>query len=298
MIKKIRKVLLVIMIEYVDDVNWNISDEGILPKRKFVCGLHGCTKSYSNRQNCYRHKMNEHSTSLKSKTIESAVVKSSRDLQERDILIETFSSLYTQFGEEEATKVLRRNCKLREHLIPLRKIMEADINERQRGANASQSHAERQLLDFHNAFPDDENSAFTSVIRLVKEATPASIVHLKEFTKVISTLIDHISDHTESMNPKFQQSLALKKVLDELFIEEREKLGIPVEPTPPPNLKRKAAALTSTVSVDLGPEHVTHVGQEGLFTVSNDSSDSLFDDEDFGELLNRFIQVNEINETK
>ena len=232
------------MITEVDDLDWNILEEEIVPPKKYVCGIDGCIKSYSNRQNCYRHRTNNHKVSTKTRPIESTAATAASLQREREFLIETFSSFYEQLGEEEAMKAMRNNKKFSEHLIPLRKIMEAEIAERLADAKESQSRVEKQLTDFKNAMPDEsgeEMKAFKSVIRLVKKATPESILHLKQFVKVISTLTDHMYDYSENVNPKFKQSRVLKNVLDEMFIEEQNRMEI--APTPPRDPKRKATEL-------------------------------------------------------
>jgi hypothetical protein len=114
--------------------------------------------------------------------------------RERELLIETFSSFYEQFGEEQVSIAMKSNKKLKDHLVPLRKIMEADIAQRLSDAQESQSIVEKQLTDFKNAIPvesSDEKATFRAVINLVKKATPESIGHLKQFSKVISTLTAH-----------------------------------------------------------------------------------------------------------
>jgi hypothetical protein len=171
--------------------------------------------------------------------------------RERELLIETFYSFYEQFGEEQASLAMKNNKKLREHLVPLRKIMEADIAERLSDAKESQSIVEKQLTEFKNAIPvdsSDEKAAFRAVINLVKKATPESIGHLKQFAKVISGLTSHMADYSENVNPKYKQARALKNVLDELFTEAMDEMEFTEQPTPPNNGKRNAAELNGAAS--------------------------------------------------
>lgn len=95
-------------------------------------------------------------------------------------------------------------------------------------------------------------AAFNAVIKLVRKANPESINYLKQFSRVITLLVDHMSDYSEGVNPKFKQSRALKKVLDEMFMGEVDRLEL--APTPPTNGKRKAAVMAelNSATVDVG----------------------------------------------
>ncbi|RYE57684.1 MAG: hypothetical protein EOP48_05265 [Sphingobacteriales bacterium] len=157
-------------------------------------------------------------------------------LRERELLIEIFTSYYDNLGEEAASRVMRNNKKLKEHLIPLRKIMEADIAERLADARESQSIVERELTEFKNAMGTnavEEKAAFRAVIALVKKADTNSIAHLKQFSKVISSLTNHMAYYSEKVNPKFKQARALKNVLDEMFVEAMDDMGGTGMETPP-----------------------------------------------------------------
>jgi hypothetical protein len=176
--------------------------------------------------------------------------------RERELLIETFSSFYEQFGEEQASIAMKNNKKLKDHLVPLRKIMEADIAQRLSDAQESQSIVEKQLTDFKNAIPvesSDEKATFRAVINLVKKATPESIGHLKQFAKVISSLTAHMADYSENVNPKFKQARALKNVLDELFTETMDELDFPAQTPPQHGNKRKATELNAAAGLSIPP---------------------------------------------
>ena len=285
------------MITEEDDLNWNIFEEEIGPSKKYVCGIDGCIRSYSNRQNCYRHRTNDHKMSTKTRPIESTATAASLQ-REREFLIETFSSFYEQLGEEEAMQAMRNNKKLSEHLIPLRKIMEAEIAERLADAKESQSRVEKQLTDFKNAMPDEsgeEMKAFKSVIMLVKKATPESILHLKQFVKVISTLTDHMYDYSENVNPKFKQSRVLKNVLDDMFIEEQNSMEI--APTPSRDPKRKAAELAEARNLSTAiPPAATptelHIPSVPLTSVKKPKTIAY----GLQDILNRFVGASENSE--
>lgn len=215
--------------------------------------MEGCNKTYSNRQNRYRHKLQEHPNTMSSKVnhkfpkTEAEIISQNEvNLQrERELLIETFCSFYDQCGEEQAAIAMRNNKKLRNHLIPLRKIMEADIAQHLYDAQESQSRVESQLTEFKNALPAGstaEKAAFKSVISLVKNATPDSI-------EPITSLTEHMESYSENVNHKLKQSRFLKSILDEMFTEAVDELGIPV--SPPTNGKRKATASNTTSSDDV-----------------------------------------------
>jgi hypothetical protein len=241
------------MITDVDDLNcWNISEEEIGPSKKYVCGIDGCIKSYSNRQNCYRHRNNDHKMSSKSKSVDLTSSNSASLQRERDFVVETYATLYEKYGEDAAAEFLKENKKIAEHLVPLRRMIETEVADRLADAKESQSILEVKLTDFKKSIPNDatdEMAAFNAVIKLVRKANPESISYLKQFSRVITLLVDHMSDYSEGVNPKFKQSRALKKVLDELFMGEVDRLEL--APTPPTNGKRKAAVMTELNSASL-----------------------------------------------
>jgi hypothetical protein len=126
---------------------------------------------------------------------------------------------------------MKNNKKLKDHMVPLRKIMEGDIAQHLYDAQESQSQVELQLTELKNALPagsTGEKAAFKAMISLVKNATPESIGHLKLFTKALTSLTEHMANYSENMNPKLRQSRALKNVLDEMFTEAVDELGLPV----------------------------------------------------------------------
>lgn len=190
--------------------------------------------------------------STKTKIVDDSILRKDKEAQlqrERELLIETFSSFYEQIGEEQATAAMRNNKKLKEHMVPLRKIMEADIAERLADAQESGSIVERQLSDFKNAIPKDARehlATFKAVINLIKKATPESIVYLKLFSKAVSSLTSHMENYSEAVNPKFRQARALKIVLDELFTEAMDELAPNVSPND--GGKRKAEELAAAAS--------------------------------------------------
>lgn len=231
--------------------------------KKYPCDVVGCNKSYSKRQNRHRHKLKDHPNSMNSKVTSKYPQEQSQlilfnevNLQhEREMLIETFSSLCEQIGEDQAFLAMKNNKKLKEHLIPLRKILEADTAQHLYDAHESQSQVERQLVDFRNAMPEgpsDEMATFKAVISLVKNSTPESIEHIQLFSKALSSLTEHITTYSEKVNPKLKQSRALKNLLDQMFANAVDELGLPV--TPPNNssgLKRRANGNTDNDMADL-----------------------------------------------
>lgn len=240
------------MITEVDDLNcWNFSEEEIGPPKTHVGGIDGCILSYSNRQNCHRHRKNKHNMSSKSKSVDLTSTNSASLQRERDFVVETYATLYEKYGEDAAVEFLKENKKIAEHLVPLRKMIESEVADRLADAKESQSILEVKLTEFKKAIPNDatdEMAAFNAVIKLVRKANPESISYLKQFSRVITLLVDHMSHYSEGVNPKFKQSRAVKKVLDEMFMGEVDRLEL--APTPPTNGKRKAAVMAE-LSLDV-----------------------------------------------
>lgn len=240
------------MITDIDDLNWSIAEEEISPSKKCVCGIDGCSKSYSKRQNCYRHRTNDHKMSTKTKSVDLTSSNAASLQRERDFVVETYATLYDKFGEDVAADFLKENKKIAEHLVPLRKMIEKEVADRLVDAKESQSILEMKLTEFKKAIPSDaadEMAAFNAVIKLVRKANPESISYLKQFSRVITLLVDHMSDYSETVNPKFKQSRALKKVLDEMFMGEIDRLEL--APTPPTNGKKRKAEELARVQAEL-----------------------------------------------
>eukprot|EP00981_Chlorochromonas_danica_P001666 scaffold367_cov274-Ochromonas_danica.AAC.15 len=241
-------------------------------KKRYYCHFEGCCKSYSSRQNAYRHRIEKHHqqhhhppsetsssssslSSMKKKThnnnnnkfIESDSIrrhnndneekekeKEGQLHHERELLIETFSSVYEQMGEEQATIMMRTNKKLKEHMLPLRKMIEANMTEHLIKAQESRLIVDRQLRELNNAIipynnNDDDNddqqvTPCQAVIHLIETATPESIVYLKLFSKVVSSLTSHMENYSEVINRKLRQTRVFKLVLDELFTEAMDEL--------------------------------------------------------------------------
>lgn len=234
----------------------SVFHEDILSTKRYFCDVEGCNKSYSNRQNKYRHKLQDHPEIMSAKCTskfadsEAASVRQREATvyRERELLIENFSSYYEQFGEEQASIAMKNNKKLTEHLFQFRNVIEADISERLSDAKESQSIVERQLTDFKKTIPvdsSDEIAAFRAVINLAKKATPETIGHLKQFAKVITSLTSHIADYSETVNPKYKHARALKNVLDELITEAMDEMEFAEQPTTPNQRKRKAVELNA-----------------------------------------------------
>lgn len=195
--------------------DWDIFDEDFAPLKKYVCGINGCSKSYSNRQNCYRHRQSSHIRTSKLKPSVDLHTTSASLQREKDFILETFRTLYAKYGEHEAVNFLKENKKIAEHLLPMRKVIEDEICE----AKESQFTLETKLTEFKNSIPSDAGNllaGFNSVLKLVKEDNPESIKYLTEFSTVITMVIDHMSHFSAVVNPRFQETLALKKVLDEI----------------------------------------------------------------------------------
>lgn len=125
---------------FLDDVDYNsVFEEEISSTKRYFCDVEGCNKSYSNRQNRRRHKLQDHSETMSIKSTSKfadseAAIHREREAglhRERELLIETFSSFYEQFGEEEASIAMKNNKKLKDHLVPLaRSWRQTDIAER------------------------------------------------------------------------------------------------------------------------------------------------------------------------
>jgi hypothetical protein len=205
--------------------DWDISsffcNEGPSSKTNksllYRCEEEGCCKSYSNRQNLRRHKLKEHVESMMAKLAaksDECLRRQQADAaqREQELLIETFSSFYEQFGEEQASIAIKNNGKLKDHLIPLRKIMEDNLAAHSANAQESQSVVEKHLAQFRAISTEsvDELNAFDAVINLVKEATPEKVARLKQFCQVITAFTNHVADHSESANPKIKHARAFK----------------------------------------------------------------------------------------
>ncbi|RYH08067.1 hypothetical protein EON65_41225 [archaeon] len=268
-------------IDHIDFISL-FGEETTEQKKRYYCDVEDCSKSYCCRQNLYRHK-SSHKQRKQAKLIPEATREREAALhRERELLIETFTSYYDNFGEEEAKRVMKNNKKLKEHLIPLRKIMEADIAERLADAKESQSIVERELTEFKNAISVDdveEKAAFKAVIRLVKKADHDSIGHLKQFSKVISSLTNHMAHYSENVNPKFKQARALKEVLDELFTEAMDDMGVAAD-TPPSQAKAKRKA---------GPTVEVESGEEGTYIRGAPNGSAKKTRGGFGHFLNTFL---------
>jgi hypothetical protein len=227
------------------DLNWDISEEEIgLSKKKYVCPFDGCLRSYSKRQNCYRHRINDHKQCPKTKSVNVSLTTTASLQHEKDIVVEKFSSLYEKFGKDAAAEYLKENKKISELVVPLRRMIENEVTDSLVDAKNSESIVEMKLAEFLNSIPShatDEMEAFNAVIKLVRQANLESINHLKLFSGVISLLVDHMCKFSEGVNPKFKQSHELKKVLDEMLMTEADRLEL--SPTSPTCGKRKATAL-------------------------------------------------------
>jgi hypothetical protein len=222
--------------------DWDISsffcNEGPSSKTNksllYRCEEEGCCKSYSNRQNLRRHKLKEHVESMMAKLAaksDECLRRQQADAaqREQELLIETFSSFYEQFGEEQASIAIKNNGKLKDHLIPLRKIMEDNLAAHSANAQESQSVVEKHLAQFRAISTEsvDELNAFDAVINLVKEATPEKVARLKQFCQVITAFTNHVADHSESANPKIKHARAFKKILDGMFIDAQNGINFP-----------------------------------------------------------------------
>lgn len=222
--------------------NWSVSEEEIATRRRYYCGIEGCTKSYSSRQNCYRHRCNDH----KMKPKPSANQHSELEVylsRERAILMETFSSICDQSGEADAANVMRSCTRLKDHLVPLRKALETEIAKQMEDALASHSTVAMLLNDFKNTIPSDSHDeavALNAVLKLAENATPDSIGRLQQFVKLSSALVADMAEHSEILNPKLKQARSFKALLDDLFAEEVESLKLP---SPRTLRKRSASAL-------------------------------------------------------
>lgn len=225
-----------------EDFDWSVLCENHCDPtmtKQYLCGFVGCNKSYTNRQNAYRHrKTHFEDMSTKASIADDSVLRKieAANLQrERELLIESFSFSFEQYGEEQATAAMRSNKKLKDHVVPLRKIMEADIAKLLRDAQESGSIVERQLSDFKDAIPKDASdqlAALEVVIDVFRKATSRKLCHLLLFTWRIT--------------PRLRQSRALKGVLDELFTEALNDLA--PNTSPKDGNKRKAEMLDATVS--------------------------------------------------
>ena len=184
------------------------------PKKRFVCGFKGCSKSYSSRQNRHRHRINEHST----QSMITSAKKTGTSLQrEKDILLETFSSICEKYGEKEAASFIMGNEKISEHLVSFRKIIDEEISVRLAEARESQACLELQLMEFKKSIQNeasDEMVVFRAFANIARKSTSDSIDFIKKFSKVTLLMVDHIENHSEGVNPK---SCALKNGLDEMF---------------------------------------------------------------------------------
>jgi hypothetical protein len=222
----------------VDLENWNLSDEEIVGK--YICGIEGCSKSYSCRQNCHRHRKYKHK--MTSKKGSESSIPGLKDvpnhavlIREKDHVMESYTTMYERYGEKEAAAFLKDSKRTAEYLIPLRKLIETEISERLADARDSQSKMDAHLKEFEDSFPknpDDELDPFNAVIKLAKKADPKSISYLKKFATGITSLVDHMSDYSENVNPKFKQCRALKKALDDLFQTEMDRLDLAPKTTP------------------------------------------------------------------
>lgn len=197
------------------------------PKR-YVCGIEGCTKAYSSRQNRHRHRTNDHGMTASRKTATKIVaITANAPNRERDILIETFSTYYGRMGEEEAIRMMKRSKKLKEQLLPVRKVVEKEISDHTVHAKESHSKFEKQLDDFKSSIPTDNNearSAFEAVRSMARSANPESIIFLNQFAKLIAAMATHLNDHSDVINPKLKQYRALQRLLDEMLAEEMDEL--------------------------------------------------------------------------
>lgn len=154
--------------------------------------------------------------------IEPSRVDSSAADRERELLIEAFSCCCEQIGEDETIASLKNNKKWKEHLVPLRKIVERELAMKMNSAEESAIIAEKHLSEFIETIPPEfrhQHAAFMSIVDIIKNATPASIGHVKMFAKAVSLLSTHAENFSPVINSKLRQTMALKRMLDELIVE-------------------------------------------------------------------------------
>lgn len=263
------------MLSEMNNLNdWDIFGEEFIPLKKYVCGINGCSKSYSNRQNCYRHRQSSHTRTAKPKPSVDAHATTASWQREKDFILETFRTLYAKYGEHEAVNFLKENKKIAEHLLPMRKVIEDEISE----AKESQVALETKLIEFKNSIPSDAGNlleGFNSVLKLVKEENPESIKYLTQFSTVITMVIDHMSHFSEGVNPRFQETLALKKVLDEICTNNSNDSLEIIAPSPVSGNKRKASDKVDDQSemtwLDFAASTLSNSGNSSPVTVEFDT---------------------------
>jgi hypothetical protein len=122
--------------------------------------------------------------------------------------------------------VIKNSNVLKQHLVPLRGIMEAELAESLAGAEVSQMNLERQFEELRSTMPAgsvEHVTAFQTVINLVKGADAESIGHLQQFAVLISSFTAHVAEHSEQVNVRIKRTRALKSVLDELSTKTADK---------------------------------------------------------------------------
>lgn len=229
-----------------DDL-WSISNEIQVSKNRHVCGIDGCTKSYSSRQNCYRHRTKDHPTRQTKSSTPKRAREPIKPLEvEKNELLLAFSTLYDHCSKDVAINFVRNHKPVANHLTTFMKLLDEESLNDQEVLNGTSINMVDPLTSLQGLAGDAEQSTVMKACAdIARRGTPESLALLRRMGNMMISIAKQADDtHSGSSN----HIELLREVLDSLYAKDSMSQD---NSTSSPLHKRSLASSSSPIPTDV-----------------------------------------------